>query len=250
MLSCFCFWLLRTLVLRHDNAYQRAFYVLVGAVAAPVAKLCGVRAFTGHRWHQRGHVLRACALPPRAALAAALCNHCPLPPACYCLQPLVVFIVAWFITIFTIKESTQRWELHETVRPRTLATCRPAQLLLAYLQGCTAAETSPALPRTAYRPHTLSSACNWAACHAEQFAPFCAVVRHCLLDRRDCGRRGHSHRNCLAGALCTWWGAQPGLAACRRLPAGSFHRTAGSTCKLARSIHVRHSLIVLALTSV
>lgn len=34
VLSCFCFWLLRTLVLRHDNAYQRAFYVLVGAVTA------------------------------------------------------------------------------------------------------------------------------------------------------------------------------------------------------------------------
>jgi phosphate/sulfate permease len=54
LLSCFCFWLLRTLVLRHDNAYQRAFYVL----------------------------------------------------------PLVVFLVAWFITIFTIKESTYRWDLH------------------------------------------------------------------------------------------------------------------------------------------
>lgn len=47
----------------------------------------------------------------------------------------------------------------------------------------------------------LWGASTTCRCHrSRSSAPACAVVRHCFLDRRDCGHRGYMYRDCLAGA--------------------------------------------------
>jgi len=137
LLSCFCFWLLRTLVLRHDNAYQRAFYVLVSIMVALaesliehvqlLGTLVGTELRLAAHWRPAVAAISllrmACLHAPSASLTAR--GRCPVSSTvrdcCISLphcppQPLVAFIVAWFITVFTIKESTDRWDLHHMVR--------------------------------------------------------------------------------------------------------------------------------------